>query len=72
MESHKDPRLINGTFIGALSEELTLRHFDLEKERGDNTDWIDVKPYSLDELNRVMAHYKRTKTIFAGTYCSCT
>lgn len=67
MDLHKDPKLVNGTFIGAISQELTLRHFDLEAERGDNPDWIEVKPYSPQELHRAMEHYKRTKTIFAPT-----
>lgn len=65
MGCHADPKLINGTFIGAISMQLTLRHFNLELER--NPDWIEVQPYTFEELTRVMNHYKRTKAIMAGT-----
>lgn len=65
LDAHRDPQLINGTFVGAVSLELAQRHFNVEAERGDNSDWIEVQPYTVEELNRVMEHYKRTKTIFA-------
>jgi len=58
MDSHIDPKLANGTFVGAVSREVSYRNFPIEVNKG--PEWIEVPPYSIYETNQVYKHYERS------------
>lgn len=65
MDSHLDPKLVNGTMIGAVSREPSYRHFEPEEHK--NSDWIEVQPFSEYETSKVFQHYERTGYVLAQT-----
>lgn len=62
---HKDCKLANGAFVGAISNEQTLRNFDVDQEK--NKNWVVVKPYSSYETQKVFDHLEKTQYILQDT-----
>lgn len=65
MDSHLDPKLVNGTMIGAVSREPSYRHFEPEEHK--NEDWIEVPAFSDYETAKVFEHYERTGYVMTRT-----
>lgn len=62
IDLHKENNMANGVFIGALSGEITYRHFGPLQD-SEHCEWYNIPPYSLEETLKVMEHYKRTQFI---------
>lgn len=66
LNSHIDPKLSYGTFIGALSSGASKYNFHQDmltrQEKSRNT-WIESRPYDKEEFTSVLQHYSHTKAI---------
>jgi len=64
-DMHRDPKLIHGAFVGALSGEITYRYFPVPHDAP--CQWKKVEPFSVYETHKVFDHYQRTQYIQAQT-----
>lgn len=68
-DAHVDHKLVNGTFIGAVSESVPLRAFVHHKPdpklHGSivQPKYLEVVPYTKSEFTTVMEHYKHTNWV---------
>jgi len=56
LDSHIDPHLVNGTFVGSLTGSITRRHFDNIEVKSN----YEVPQYNMEEMKMAFHHYKQT------------
>jgi hypothetical protein len=58
-DGHVDHGLINGAFVGALTEEHKVEQF-MEDTKEHETTWVNIPPYTRKEFDTVLEHYTRS------------
>jgi len=58
-DGHVDHGLINGAFVGALTEEHKIEQF-MEDTKEHETTWVNIPPYTRKEFDTIVEHYNRS------------
>jgi len=70
LDIHRNPKLINGAFVGATSSEFPFRHFPEPTSTNPYTQWLTVPPFTVPETITVFDHYEKTSFVAAKTSLS--
>jgi type II secretory pathway pseudopilin PulG len=61
--AHSDHKLANGTFVGATTENFVTRNMHIALLNQPGKEWLFVPPYTREEFETVMNHYKHTSWV---------